>query len=367
MTPEDRAWEVVRRAYEERIRTPRRTTPSNRLLLAGVAAAVLAGAVLSPPGRAVLGDLRESVGVEHAAPALFSLPAPGRLLVVSGEGGGVWVVNGDGSKRRLGDYEDARWSPYGRYVVASGRNALVALEPDGTERWSLARPGVSHPHWGGSRTDTRVAYCTATGLRVVAGDGTGDRLVSRRACESEWRPGPDHVLAYVVGDTVVVADVDTRRVVWRSAGGGDLAWSRFGERLAVATPSAVRILDGAGRRMRTLRFRKTVEQIAFAPGSKGLAVHLRAENGARTASEIRLVAGDGSGSRRLFAATGAFRDLVWSPNGQWLLVDWPSASQWLFVPLAGRVRAVTNLGRQFPRPDDAYPSFLLAGRWCCAP
>jgi len=366
VNPEERAWDVVRRAYHERLPTPRRTGPSSRLMLGVVAAAVLAGAVVSPPGRAVLGGLRESVG-ERAAPALFSLPAPGRLLVVSAERGGVWIVNADGSKRRLGEYEDAQWSPHGRFVIAADRNALVALEPDGTERWSLARPRVSAPRWAGSRTDTRVAYCAASGLRVVAGDGTGDRLVSPRACRSEWRPGPEHVLTYVDEGTVVVEDVDARRVVWRSVGGGELAWSRFGERLAVAAPHEVRILDGAGRRMRRLRFRKTVAGVAFAPGSKDLAVHLRADDGVRASSEVRLFAAEGSTSKRLFAATGRFGDMAWSPNGRWLLVDWPSGSQWLFVPRRGRVHAVTNLARQFPRPDDAYPSFRLAGRWCCAP
>src|ERR671922_239054 len=42
---------------------------SNRLLLAGAVAvaAVLAGAALSPPGRAVFRQVREAVGIEHAA------------------------------------------------------------------------------------------------------------------------------------------------------------------------------------------------------------------------------------------------------------------------------------------------------------
>ena len=39
-----------------------------------------------------------------SAPALFSLPAPGRLLVSADSG--VWVVDQDGSRRLLGDYRE---------------------------------------------------------------------------------------------------------------------------------------------------------------------------------------------------------------------------------------------------------------------
>jgi hypothetical protein len=332
-----------------------------------VAAAVLAGAVISPPGRAVLDNLRESVGVRHAAPGLFSLPAPGRLLVVSAEGGGVWIVNDDGSKRRLGDYADAEWSPHGLFVVATKPNELLALEPDGTEHWSLARRDVSSPRWTGSRTDTRIAYCSASGLRVVAGDGTGDRLVNPRACGSAWRPGSRRVLTYADGTIVVAQDVDTGRILWRHEGAGSLGWSSDGTRLLVVAPHRVDVLGPAGKTVQTFRFRRNVLDAAFAPRSHAFAVHLRTGDGERAPSEVRLVAG--RSSRRLFAATGAFGDIAWSPDGRWLLVNWPPANQWLFVPRAGtgRIRAVGNVAAQFPRPDDAPPMLLLAGRWCCPP
>ena len=274
MTPEDRAWEVVRRAFEERTHSAPGTRAGGSsspgrtgLVLALVAAAALAAGIATTPVRALVASVRDAVGSDRAAPALFSLPAPGRLLVVSRNGGGVWIADADGSKRRLGEYDDARWSPFGRFVVAARDNALVALGPDGTERWSLARRGVASPRWGGTHTDTRVAYCSADGLRVVAGDGTADRLVSPRACSAEWRPGPEHVLTYLDGDTVVARDVDTDRVLWRSEGSGKLAWSSYGERLAVASGHRVRLLDGGGRSLRTLRFRRTVLGASFAPGS----------------------------------------------------------------------------------------------------
>ena len=93
----------------------------------------------------------------------------------------------DGSKRLLGQYREASWSPFGRFVVAARENELAALEPDGDVRWTLARPGVRFPRWTGTETDTRIAYVDRTGIRVVAGDGTGDRLLVPRA------PRPDRV------------------------------------------------------------------------------------------------------------------------------------------------------------------------------
>src|SRR5207237_4020047 len=107
---EERAWRVVSQAFEERIPSPR---PRRHWAAAVAAAAVFAlvAAALSPPGRAVLGSVRDALGVEHAAVALVRLPASGRLLVNSSAG--PWIVSADGSKRHLGSSGEARWSPHG--------------------------------------------------------------------------------------------------------------------------------------------------------------------------------------------------------------------------------------------------------------
>ena len=149
---------------------------------------------------AVVDRVREVVGVRRAAPALFTLPGGGRLLV--GSDAGVWVVDQDGSKRLLAGYREASWSPFGRFVVATKRNELAALEPDGDVRWTIARPGVRFARWGGTATDTRIAYLSSHELRVVAGDGTDDHRVARRVADVSpvWRTGAAHVLTYVGGD-----------------------------------------------------------------------------------------------------------------------------------------------------------------------
>jgi hypothetical protein len=212
----ERAWTVVSAAFAEREPRPQRR--SWRPVTVVVLAVVVAAGLLSPPGRAVLDEIRQAVGVEESAPALFSLPAPGRLLVTADSG--VWVVDEDGSKRLLGDYREASWSPFGRFVVATRANELVALTPDGRVRWSLARPDVRLPRWGGSRTDTRVAYFSSGRLRVVGGDGKRDRLLAADAAQRApvWLTGGTHRLAYAARDgSVRVVDVDTAEVVDRDA------------------------------------------------------------------------------------------------------------------------------------------------------
>ena len=118
----ERAWRVVQAGFEAH--EPVTPSPRRWPLVAAVAGAALAAGLVSPPGRAVLDQLREAVGVERAQPALFRLPSPGRLLVASSAG--VWVVEPDGSKRLLAGYREASWSPLGRFVVAAKRNELAA-------------------------------------------------------------------------------------------------------------------------------------------------------------------------------------------------------------------------------------------------
>ncbi|HWJ31053.1 MAG TPA: hypothetical protein VNR59_01820, partial [Gaiellaceae bacterium] len=177
----------------------------------------MVAAAVSPPGRAVFHSVRVAVGIEHAEPALFSLPAPGRLLVVSADNGGVWLVRSNGFLRKLGPYSDAQWSPHGLYVVATERNDLIALDPDGAVRWKLARINPSWPRWEGTMTDTRIAYLSASGLRVVAGDGSGDHLLDAEAGDvpPAWDPTRLHTVAYYSGGAIVLRHSDGR-LVWRA-------------------------------------------------------------------------------------------------------------------------------------------------------
>jgi hypothetical protein len=351
---EERAWQVVRAAFDERMPAPRRR--SWRPLALVAAAAAVAVAAVSPPGRAVLDSLRETVGVERAQPALFSLPASGRLLVSSSSG--AWVVDAGGGKRRLGDWREASWSPFGRFVVASRRNELAALEPDGDVRWTLARRAAHGARWGGTRTDTRIAYLSGSSLRVVAGDGTGDRRVARGvAVAPAWRPGAAHVLAYLRSGILRVIDVDRGRRLWppRPAPGATaLEW--VADRLLVLAPGRLRVYDAAGKQVAGVTGR--FAEAALGPGARSLAV-VRTAAGT---SSVDVVSRDGA-ARRVFAGAGTLADVAWSPDGRWLLVTWRDADQWVFVRVRGglRIRAVSDVARQF---DSG--RFPRVATWCCS-
>lgn len=356
----ERALAVVRAVFAEREPLPRRRRRLGLVVALAFAAAVVAAAA-TPPGRAVLGGVRAAllpVRIERAQPALFALPTSGRLLVSSSAG--VWIVHADGSKRLLGRYREASWSPFGRYVVAARRDELAALDPDGTVRWTLARPLVRFPRWTGTPADTRIAYLSGSSLRVVAGDGTGDGAVCADAVAAvppAWKRGPGFVLAFAAPDgSTYVYGIENCRLAQRSPPLGQvqtLAWSRNGT-LAVATRAGVVIYAGARRIAE--RPLPGVVALAFAPDGSRLAV-LRG-------NELLLYGPRLRAPRRLFAGGGRLAGLAWSPDGRWLLAGWPTADQLLFVRASGRQRivAVSNVAAQFR--SSAFPR--IEG-WCCAP
>jgi hypothetical protein len=320
------------------------------------------------------------VATEARAP-LFRLPASGKLLVVSEQSGGVWVVNEDGSRRRLGDYEDAKWSPFGRYVIATRRSLLRALTPEGEERWSIRGRNLSQAIWSGTETDTRIAYvsdASGGGVRVVAGDGTGDRLLVPGADGPlAWRPTAQHELAYPFGTDLHLRNADTGRLLWRARGVAPrftrgISWSSDGRRVAVVADPGIAVVDERGGLVRRLEFpRDEIVAAAFAPRGHELAVHVRSTRGGFGAwrSTIRLIDVDGSSrGRNVFQGQGDFGELAWSPDGRWLLTTWRTADQWLFVDRAtGRVVAVPEITMRFPRPDGRRPLLSVSDRWCCAP
>jgi hypothetical protein len=357
-----RGWHVVQAAYarRERVAWPRRHA---RPIVAFAVLLALLAAALSPPGRALVREVREVVGVEKGKEALFALPAEGQLLVVSDEG--AWVVQPRGSRRLLGPYREASWSPTGKYIVATGRNLLVALEPDGDKRWSLARRKVSLPRWGGTEIDTRIAYLTGRQLRVIAGDGTDDRRLARRVerVAPAWRPGGRHVLAFVESDgRLVVAAADTGRRLWsrRLRAVQKLEWSTDGRLLLVQGRRFLRVFSAGGQLRYDLLGREAapVVDASFAPGRRRLA--FVQEVGAQTQVWIiPRLRPDASAARRILAE-GSFRNVTWSPDGRWLLADWQAADQWVFRRIGGigKIEAVDNIAEQFGRSPSV-------AAWCC--
>ena len=347
----ERAWSVVTAAFGRR--TPvHRPSRWPRVAAVAIALSALVAATLSSPGRAVLDEIREVVGVERAQPALFSPPAPGRLLVASDTG--VWVVSEDGSRRLLGDYREATWSPFGRFVAVTRENELAALEPDGDVRWTLARPDARSPRWAGTETDTSIAYTDRTGARVVAGDGTGDRLLLRNSRGPlAWRPGPARQLAVASTREVRVLDVASGR---RSGVPGRLVGSAKCRLLVIRRKTPSRLLPEVAPCVRRARRTSPLEigpgvaplqAAAIAPNGRAVAYVMQA-SGQSQLWIVPRIRPDANAARRLFTGAGQFGGLAWSPDGRWLLVDWPTADQWVFVRADGRgIRAVSNIARQF--------------------
>jgi hypothetical protein len=348
-----RTWAVLEAAFDERKPAPR---PSHWPRVAAVAlalAAVLASA-FSPPGQAVIDEIREVVGVERAERALFSLPAEGQLLVSSESG--VWVIQQDGSRRLLGPYREASWSPFGRFVVAARRNELAALEPDGDVRWTIARRLVRHPRWAGTEADTRIAYLSHA-PRVVAGDGTDDQTLCAASTHARvppaWRPGAGFVVALAAPSGAAnVMDLDGCVSLWISApivGPRRLEWSDDAKRLLVVTLEDVRVLRaGTGAVVRV----EDAADASFRPGTSELA--LIRQRGEVSQVVIR--------NRVVFQGPGQLRGLSWSSDGDWLLVGWPAADQWVFVRADGKaIRAVGNVSEQFRSR-----TFPRIEGWCCA-
>jgi hypothetical protein len=362
-----RAWEVVRAAYVDRPPVPARGSRRRAAIL--VAAAVLVGALvlaLSPAGATVRRWLSHTLGVPRSAPALFSLPAPGSVLV-SGPGG-TWTVARDGSTRRLGPWRQASWSPRGLFVAATGGDELAALDPLGTPRWKLARPAVSDARWY-PPTGFRVAYLSGHDLRVVVGIGTGDHALATgvAAVAPSWRPNHPYELSYVDGaGRVVTRDADTGRVSWTvspPASARELAWSTDGTRLLVAARTRAEVYDAGGHRIAT---------IAMPPGTPILDASLSPDGhmvalvrgGAADDVVLARLTGSTPTVHRVLSGVG-LQQLTWSPDGRWLLVSWPVADQWVFVRVAGepRIAAVSRISRQFAA--GAGSGFPRIEGWCC--
>jgi hypothetical protein len=390
---EDRAWRVVAAAGVVGVDRPARRR-RHRWRAAQVAlVAALIALIVSPAGASVRHWVADRIepGAPHAVPVLSSLPGHGSLLVDSARG--PWVVHPDGSKRLLGDYAEASWSPHGLYAVVTRGHELAAVEPDGTPRWTLTRPGqVALARWNGP-DGFRIAYLEGRALRVVNGDGTGDRFIAggADAVAPAWRSGPGHEVAYATErGAVVTFSADSRRRIFATApsagpprpafgsagearsgvsgiapdaGVLSLQWS--GARLLVTREDRVELLDTGGRPVWTWTppAGSRVRSATVAPGGDRVAV-VTADG---HTSRVLLVA-KAHPSRVLFAGPGNFAAPRWSPEGRWLLLPWTSADQWLFLePASGaaKLHAVAHLASQFSPGEPGAASFPSVVGWCC--
>jgi hypothetical protein len=361
----DRAWDVIRAVeLDSEPRRPRAL--GRRIALAPALVVIVALVSLSPAGAQVGRWIDQALGVKRASPALFSLPAPGSVLVSAADG--TWTVGADGAKRNLGSWSSASWSPHGTFVAVASGDQLAAVDPHGRVRWALSRAAVADPRWY-APTGYRIAYLSGTTLRVVVGDGTGDRALAGHVARvaPAWRGGSPYELAYMTaGGRLVVRDADTGRVAWTQRITGHvrlLEWTSDGSRLIVLTDHAAEIRDAGGRLVaRTdLSLYGPIDSGALSPDGKSLAL-VRESVGEVSLLDLT----HGGPPRRVFAGDGVDQ-VVFSPDGRWLLVSWPAADQWIFVRIGGapRVVAASRIAEQFA-PGSRARGFPQLDGWCCA-
>ena len=209
---ERRAWHVVSAAHTARMPTRERRR-GVRFAVAAATAAALGLLALTPAG-AKVGDWIDDVvspAPEATRSSLTSLPAKGRLLVVAD--GGAFIVHDDGARRRLGTFRDATWSPGGLFVAGARGRELVAMNPDGSERWTRPADGpVSLPRW--SPDGYRIAYRSGSDLYVAIGNNDASWPLARGvgAAPPAWKPLPqplEQVLAFAAGERVRIVEADT--------------------------------------------------------------------------------------------------------------------------------------------------------------
>jgi hypothetical protein len=364
-----RAWPIVRAAHAERVRVPWIERHS-RLVIAVALLAALAVAAVTPPGRAVVDTVRESVG-EEAPPenAFDRVPGGGRLLVQSASG--PWVVQEDGSKRLLGRYADAAWSRRGLYVVAAQGGRLVTLDPkSGEVRWSLSRSEpVADPRWSGGGLDTRIAYRAGSSLHVVAGDGSPDYVLADGVLRvaPAWQQD-SHVLAYASGDgRIHVVDVDRRRELWRTGPVSGIRQIAFdGPRVVAVTAREIWVF----RRHERSLFERVARGHSIL--SVSLVPFVVADyDEAADATELIAPTCSTSGACllvpdvHLYRGAGRVGDLTGSPNGRWFAAASPSADQFLFfrrLPRLGKVVSVSDVTTEFgPGVSGSEPFPRIAG------
>jgi hypothetical protein len=369
----ERTWQVVRQAYASQERVPWIERHS-RVVIAFAVLAALAVAVVSPPGRALVDTVRDTVAEEPPPENVFDrIPGGGRLLVLSDSG--PWVVDEDGSKRLLGHYEDAAWSPRGLFVVATQGGRLVTLDSDsGDVRWSLSRwERVADPRWSGGGLDTRIAYRAGSSLHVVAGDGAPDSVVADDVppVAPAWRPD-SHVLGYAGSDERIhVLDVDSSRELWRTPRVEGVREILFdGKRVLAVTAREVWVF-GPHRRALFERVARghTILSVALGPSS---GVVFADYDEAADATALVLPTCSTTGACLLIPDIHAYRgagrvgDLTSSPDGRWFAAASSNADQFLFfrrLPRLGKVVSVSDVTREFGPGATRAEAFPRIAGW----
>jgi dipeptidyl aminopeptidase/acylaminoacyl peptidase len=371
---EQRAWHAVRGAYQLRP-APRSRWTARRSVVAvatiAIAALIALGAVTGPR-QAVAHWLRDAFGLSaqpHITRGLNGLPGGGRLLIETAHG--PWLVNANGTRRGLGTYTGAAWSPHSLYVVAWRGVKLAALNLAGVRQWELTAPEeISSARW--SPDGYRIAFLAGAALHVVAADSSGEHTLSNAVAPipPTWQPrtGGSHRLTLVTSaGAIEQIDADTDTPIWSAHPGEParrLLWSPRGDLLLVLGTHELSEYNSAGSLLTRMKpGGATIESAAFTSQRK-FALVIRPTRGRPDSIEL-LSIGPNPAAKILYTGLERVSDLNASPNRKWLLAASPSADEWIFIriPSPGRLLASTNITDAFQRRTDTTASFPQLAGW----
>lgn len=378
---QQRAWPVARSAFAGRLSVPRRRSrlrfapaPALLLLVAGVLE-------LTPAGAAVHRWIDKTLSAPRTVSMnAMSLPAPGSLLV-SGAAG-AWVVTARGARNRLGAWTAASWSPHAWYAAVTGANELAAVNRHGKVDWRVLASAPSDPSWS-PPSGYRISYLSGSALWVITGnagpvDGSGLfrwRVAGDAAPvapawrpDSAWRPGRplrDELVYVSSRGSVVAVNGDSGRRLWRASVSGSpalLSFSANGARLLVLTRHIATVLDGSGRPVGSIAGagRDSFTSGALSPDGRTLALLSY-----RTVTLVDLAPTPRPAQSVFTARGGGLRQLVWSPDGHWLLATWPTADEWVLIRATGRPsdEIISRVSEQFRGAGGRL--FPNVDGWCC--
>ena len=324
------------------------------LAVALAAAALALAAALSPPGDAVADWVRDRGRPAPARRPRAACPPPTGCRP-AGACSSPRAARRGSSRRAASAGGSARGrAPRGRRTGASWSSGAVAGSPRSIAagtcagRWS--RRGRSRTAlW--SPSGFRVAYRSGQDLRVVAGDGTGDRLPRPRHVPAdglEARRRPRARLTCRARTSTSSTSIPAARLarIRLPHVPHEIAWSADGRRLFVNLHRSLAIYDASGRRTgRIWMPRPPDASTTFVPARSGSLVAVgAAASGA--SSEVALM-GPGARDRVLFRADGRFTRLRFSP----------------VRPLAaGGLAAGRPVGLPAPGRDRRAPRARRAGR-----
>jgi hypothetical protein len=374
---EQRAWQIVRNAYDPHPAARSRPRRRPRRAILAVACCALAAAIalgtISAPRQAFARWFRDAFGLSaqpHTVRVLGGLPGGGRLLVNTANG--PWLVNADGSRHYLGSYAGAAFSPHSLYVVAWRGTELAALNLAGARQWVITAPGpITAARW--SPDGYRIAFLAHDSLRVAAGDSSGEHALSDAAAPvpPAWQPhtGSVHRVTFVRRDgSVEQIDTDSGALVWRvrpPAPARQLLWSPDGRRLLVVGADELTEYSASGQQITTISPspRARIGAAAFISATQFVLIS-HPVGGDTDSIQLRQL---GSTAPPVILYTGIERlaGLAASPAHQWLLATSPTADQWIFIHIGTppKLLATSAITTKFQRAETTVTSFPQLDGW----